>query len=452
MKRAQLTEEIAKQRILEKLQSTGLSIRFVKFTGNGWIGAKDTIIELYCEKHQCSFLVDYNHLAYKKNFLGCPHCSLEHFSIKKRKFTNRDDVISAINKKIEELRETNNVDLEFIGFIDKYEDLLLNSKIQVRCKKHNIVGTPTVQRFLVRGYMCKECTSEYNSKRFKSKKEEIYSKILDFKKESNYDFSSVLEENSTIEDSENPKIKIICKNHGPFYRNLRTILSLNSPCICPECLEDKKLDEKTDRYLNNIKKTIEERNNCGFDFDFVGFHNSVSTINNTAIDIKCNKHGTITSTYLYNFVSNISLGCKECANELMSSVPENKCYYYLLNEFSDLTIKRQHKIEHNHIYDSGEFSNRSLYVDFYIPEINSIIEYNGEQHYKFIKLFYKTEKEFIEQINRDSYLRNYCRANKINLLVLPYVDKDRLEDIIHEFVTSGKDITTKLEVQWIRQD
>lgn len=58
--------------------------------------------------------------------------------------------------------------------------------------------------------------------------------------------------------------------------------------------------------------------------------------------------------------------------------------------------------------------------DFYIASMNLIIEYNGGQHYKLVRLngmsLEKAEENFKYQVVRDQQLRDYCGENDINLL------------------------------------
>jgi hypothetical protein len=61
-----------------------------------------------------------------------------------------------------------------------------------------------------------------------------------------------------------------------------------------------------------------------------------------------------------------------------------------------------------------------IYVDFYIPELNLLIEYHGIQHYIFPNFFHKTLEKFEYQIKRDSWLRAYCSKQEINLLEISY--------------------------------
>lgn len=68
----------------------------------------------------------------------------------------------------------------------------------------------------------------------------------------------------------------------------------------------------------------------------------------------------------------------------------------------------------------GRNSN-TVIIDFTIEYNNKIywIEYNGEQHYEFVKYFH-TKEEFILQKERDNRVREYCKINSIILLEIPY--------------------------------
>lgn len=64
--------------------------------------------------------------------------------------------------------------------------------------------------------------------------------------------------------------------------------------------------------------------------------------------------------------------------------------------------------------------NRRIYVDFYFPDLNSIIEYNGEQHYNLVCFGSmdktQSEKRFLMQQERDQYLQQFCNENGIQLI------------------------------------
>lgn len=70
-----------------------------------------------------------------------------------------------------------------------------------------------------------------------------------------------------------------------------------------------------------------------------------------------------------------------------------------------------------------------LLFDFYLPEYNICIEYNGEQHYKPIEYFGGT-KYFICQKERDKIKQKYCRDNNIKLIIIPYTEFKNIENIL----------------------
>lgn len=72
------------------------------------------------------------------------------------------------------------------------------------------------------------------------------------------------------------------------------------------------------------------------------------------------------------------------------------------------------------------------YIDFYLPEYNLFIEYNGEQHYV-VKKFFGGELGLLHQQKRDDAVRGYCNSNNIKLLEIPYT-ADNVESFISKYV------------------
>jgi hypothetical protein len=63
----------------------------------------------------------------------------------------------------------------------------------------------------------------------------------------------------------------------------------------------------------------------------------------------------------------------------------------------------------------------TLPFDFYLPEFNLCIEYNGIQHYKPVNNFGGSER-FLNQIKNDNIKKKYCDNNNIKLLIIKYND------------------------------
>lgn len=73
---------------------------------------------------------------------------------------------------------------------------------------------------------------------------------------------------------------------------------------------------------------------------------------------------------------------------------------------------------------------RSLPFDFYLPDYNLAIEYDGELHY-----METTLKNNLERTKKyDAIKTKYCEENDIILLRIPYWEKDNIESILSEWL------------------
>jgi very-short-patch-repair endonuclease len=70
--------------------------------------------------------------------------------------------------------------------------------------------------------------------------------------------------------------------------------------------------------------------------------------------------------------------------------------------------------------------------DFYLPELNAFIEFDGQQHFRAIE-FWGGEEGFRKQLDSDAQKNNYCR-HKHALLRIPYQDLFNVGAIIRSFV------------------
>ena len=75
---------------------------------------------------------------------------------------------------------------------------------------------------------------------------------------------------------------------------------------------------------------------------------------------------------------------------------------------------------------------KQLRFDFYLPDYNTCIEFDGEQH--FTRGFNTTDCEFDELKYRDSIKDEYCYKNDLNIIRIPYWDFDNIEKIITEII------------------
>ncbi len=207
------------------------------------------------------------------------------------------------------------------------------------------------------------------------------------------------------------KIKVSCKkeNHTTI-KSIHHLLSNNVNCnICSKTYKYSK-DEWVEM-CNHI-------HNNKYDYSYVNYENCQSKV-----DIICPKHGLFTQIA---FSHKSGSGCKKCNK----SIGEN-----IISEI--LSSKRVNYIEQKDF--EGLKSKSKLYFDFYIPEYNLCIEFDGLQHKKAYS-FFGGEEALKERMLRDDIKNNYCKENNINLLRIShqinYKIRDRVYNIIEEKISS----------------
>lgn len=134
--------------------------------------------------------------------------------------------------------------------------------------------------------------------------------------------------------------------------------------------------------------------------------------------------------------------CKcDCGNEII--VPSSSlttghtnscgCLLSYYNMYIDVLLDKM-KIKHE-AENVVNIKEHNLRFDFYLPDYNLMIEYDGEQHYKPVKygkMSDKKAKENLEKVQKYDQLKNeYCKENNINLLRIPYWEKENIDEIIY---------------------
>lgn len=76
-----------------------------------------------------------------------------------------------------------------------------------------------------------------------------------------------------------------------------------------------------------------------------------------------------------------------------------------------------------------------LRFDFYLPDYNLCIEYDGRQHYEPVELF-GGEEGFLKTKNRDKIKNKFCLDNNIKLFRISYTEIDNTECIITNLLSN----------------
>lgn len=67
--------------------------------------------------------------------------------------------------------------------------------------------------------------------------------------------------------------------------------------------------------------------------------------------------------------------------------------------------------------------------DFYLPQLNCLIEYDGEQHFYQVAAFQKTRQSFLKQQEHDRLKNSYCLANNLTLYRIPYWELTSIKSV-----------------------
>jgi len=304
---------------------------------------------------------------------GCPLCS-----------NNKNYTTSEFINKLKKIYE-NKYDYSLVDY--------KNNKIKVKiiCPEH---GTFSIRPdlFLQERMRCPKCNDKINSKsKFIEKSKEVHN--------NRYDYSLVEYKNTSI------KVKIICPEHGIFKQTPHNHLSGNK---CPRCSNNQKL-------TNN--QFIEKSNgihNDKYDYSLIRYKNT-----DTKVKIICPEHGV--------FEQKPSIHLSGCGCPFCKESKGEKRIKDILQKLDVCFIQQ---------YKNKECKNKNcLPFDFFIPDENLAIEYDGIQHFK-ERDFFGGKKYFEYTIKNDKIKNKYCKENDIDILRIPYYEYNNIEYILYEKINN----------------
>ena len=97
-------------------------------------------------------------------------------------------------------------------------------------------------------------------------------------------------------------------------------------------------------------------------------------------------------------------------------------------KISNILSQNNIKYEVQKTFSTCRFQNGKLaFFDFYLPDYNILIEYDGEQHYFYRNEGWNTKENFEKTKERDIYKNNWCLKNNIKLIRIPYTKLNNLQ-------------------------
>ena len=127
--------------------------------------------------------------------------------------------------------------------------------------------------------------------------------------------------------------------------------------------------------------------------------------------------------------------CSYCS----ASIGEKRIWQWLLDNNINFNFQKTF---------NGCLYKSKLRFDFYLPDYNLCIEYNGKQHYETVNFdgdysengIRQAKENLKEQIIKDNIKRDFCKQNNIKLLTITYHDKNHIEKILNRTVTTAGNI------------
>lgn len=184
-------------------------------------------------------------------------------------------------------------------------------------------------------------------------------------------------------------------------------------CGCPEC-KFRKLSKLFSRTHEEYAKEVE---NCNSDIEVVGQYVNART----PILHRCKLDGYEWYAIPYNIL--LGQGCPQCKESSGERVVRQLLEYYDIQYIYQKTFQDCKDIQ-------------MLPFDFYLPDYNICIEYDGRQHFEPVDFAGKGEEwaqqQFIKIQCHDEIKNKYCKDNNIPLLRIPYFKN--IEEELNNFL------------------
>jgi hypothetical protein len=283
-------------------------------------------------------------------------------------------------------------------------------KIEILCKKHGIFKQTPGNH--LNGHGCPSCAKEQIASNFRKDVSNVISAAKqvhgDF-----YDYSLVDYKNGST------KVTIICPIHGNFEVTPKN--HINNASGCPDCWEDKRKQPKSNT-LKFIEKSKKIHGNT-YDYSNVDYLGVKIPVN-----IICTKHGDFFQTPNDHLNGG---GCPKCSES------KGERFVAKLLERNNILFIQEKKFKECFNIKVGKNNKKyctMLPFDFYLPNQNICIEYDGEQHFKPIEKFGGQENLKNVQ-NRDKIKTEFCEKQGITLIRIPYtLNFKKIPEFINQYI------------------
>lgn len=279
-------------------------------------------------------------------------------------------------------------------------ELVSQDKISIVCPEHG--EFTQILSNHKRGAGCKECGKILKGKNKRIKFEHFLAQANEIHNHK-YDYSK------TKFTYNSDKIIVICPEHGEFNIGVAIHYTKRGQG-CPKCSYDERSKQRRSS-IEYIESKIPDIIKQYYTYDLTQYVNSRSYI-----PVNCLTHQTSYTQLVNSFIKG-SIGCNKCNT---TSMGELKIAKWLQEK--NIPYIGQHSFP-----DCKNI--RLLKFDFYLPDHNVCIEFDGKQHYVESTRNTKHEPLKVKQ-KRDSIKNEYCLNNGIGLIRIPFWEAANIEDIL----------------------
>lgn len=293
----------------------------------------------------------------------------------------------------------NDIDVELLSeYVDMY------TKMDFRCSCGNIFST-NWHEFNNKKFPKRQC-NKCGRNRGKAVRQRITCKtIRGYLKENEY--TCKLISNEYINCDSKLEFECECGNH--FFASWSNIKHMSG--LCKKCAMRQITHEQ---FMDRILKWLN-------DFEILNKYDTQDDY----IDIRCKKCGAVFSR-MARHVYDRGICCPHCTG----SKGELYISEYLLK--NNINFIPQYKFD-----DCANIN--PLPFDFYLPDYNVAIEFQGLQHYEPVDYFGGKER-FEQQKMRDEIKKKYCQEKCIVFIEISYMDFNNIDDILDSFFMSYKEV------------
>jgi hypothetical protein len=295
---------------------------------------------------------------------------------------------------------------------DKVDYVDAHTRVTITCPTH---GDFIIQPYVhLQNHGCKWCGVEKRSDAARTGTDKFIKQAKEVHGDQ-YDYSKVIYTNR-----HNP-VTIICPKHGEFPQAPGN--HIGSKQGCPKCGIEKNA-EKSRKSQDEFIKQAKELHKGKYSYDDVVYINAL-----TPVQITCPTHGNFPQEPNSHLRPPSGQGCPRCRDSkgelFISEILESlEIDFVPQKEFDDCTNQIR-----------GRYC-RKLKFDFFLPELNTIIEFDGAGHFQPIRASVKT---IDGQIKRDKIKNKYCNDNNIKLIRIPYtLPYDLIYDNLIKALESNK--------------